>query len=332
VELLAEVASQTKFPAYELNELVINLIRFRQQALLVSPENLALDGAHGLAFHRGLGDNITPSSSTPFEQYLSTEALAEFAKAAYAKPNIALVAGGPNSAEWSKWVAQFFVDLPTSLGTSRFKPKEASPSHYYGGEQHIPSKSGNAIVIGFPGSSALGTPGYKPESAVLAALLGGETSVKWASGFSLLAKAANNFPRVRISTKNHAYSDAGLFAITVSGKADQVSAVSKNAVDAMKKVAIGDVASEDIKKAIALAKFRALEAAQNLETSLELTGLALINGGKPYQAGEIAQGFDRVTEQQVKGLAKSLLSGKASVTSVGDVSQLPFSEDLGLTV
>jgi ubiquinol-cytochrome c reductase core subunit 2 len=31
-------------------------------------------------------------------------------------------------------------------------------------------------------------------------------------------------------------------------------------------------------------------------------------------------------------LAKSLLSGKASVASVGDVSQLPFSEDLGLAV
>ncbi|KAN0072621.1 Metalloenzyme, LuxS/M16 peptidase-like protein [Elaphomyces granulatus] len=345
VELLAEVASQTKFSLHELNELVINLIRFRQQALLISPENLALDGAHGLAFHRGLGNNIIPSSSTPFEQHLSTEALAEFAKAAYTKPNIALVAGGPNSTELSKWVGQFFADLPTS------KPKEALPSHYYGGEQHIPSKSGNAIVISFPGSSAFGTPGYKPESAVLAALLGGETSIKWTSGFSLLAKAAENFPRVRISTKNHAYSDAGLFAITVSGRADQVSAASKSTVDAVKRVAAGDVASEDVKKAIALAKFRALEAAQNLETSLEFTGSALINCGKPYQVSEIAQSFDRVTEQQVKGvsspmpmgtrlllanqialqLAKSLLSEKASLVAVGDISQLPFSEDLGLT-
>lgn len=68
----------------------------------------------------------------------------------------------------------------------------------------------------------------------------------------------------------------------------------------MKKVAAGDVASEDIKKAIALAKFRALEAGQNLETGVEITGSGLINGHKPYQLGEVAESIEKVTEQQVK--------------------------------
>jgi len=278
----------------------LNVIKFKQQALLSNPEALALDAAHGLAFHRGLGESLTPSATAPFEKYLSAEAIAEFARGAYAKPNIALVASGPKSAELSKWVGEFFTGLSTSAGFGEFRPRESVPSKYYGGEQRISSKAGNSVVIAFPGSSAFGTSGYKPETAVLAALLGGESTIKWTPGFSLLAKATQGFSQVKVSTKNYSYSDAGLFTIAVSGKAEQLAAASKNIAEAVKKVAAGDVASEDIKKAIALAKFRALEAGQNLETGVEITGSGLINGHKPYQLGEVAESIEKVTEQQVK--------------------------------
>lgn len=291
--------------AHELNELVLETIKHRQHALLASPENLALDAAHGAAFHRGLGENIHPSTSTPFEQYLSAEAIAEFAKGAYAKPNIALVSTGPSSSELSKWVSQFFSDLPSSTASGQFKPKESVPSKFYGGEQRVPSKAGNAIVIAFPGSATYGASNYKPEAAILAALLGGESSIKYTRGFSLLSKAAEGFTQVRVSTKNHAYSDAGLFAITISGRADDVAAVSKNAADVLKKVAAGDVADEDVSKAVALAKFRALESAQLLETGVELTGSGLISGAKPYQIGEVAQSFDKVSKQQVQEVSST---------------------------
>ncbi|KAH1529130.1 hypothetical protein KXX18_008969 [Aspergillus fumigatus] len=331
-ELLAEVAFQTKFAGHELNELVLNLIKYRQQAFAADAENIAVDAAHALAFHRGLGENISPSASGPFEKYLSADAIAEFAKDAYAKSNIAIVGSGSSTAEVSRWVGEFFTEVPSAGGSSQFKVRPNTASKYYGGEQRISSKSGNAVVIAFPGSSTFGTSGYKPEASVLAALLGGESSIKWTPGFSLLAKATQGFSQVRVATKNNAYSDAGLFTITVSGKADQVAAASKNVVDVLKKTAAGEIAGDEIKKAIALAKFRALESAQTLETGLEATGAALINGSKPYQIGEIAQGFDSVTEAQIKDAAKSFLSGKASVAAVGDLFQLPYGEDLGLTV
>ncbi|KAE8145725.1 Metalloenzyme, LuxS/M16 peptidase-like protein [Aspergillus avenaceus] len=331
-ELLAEVASQSKFAAHELNEVIVKHLELRQQALAANPEQQAVDAAHALAFHRGLGESLTPSNTTPFEKYLSTEALAEYAQQAYAKSNIALVGSGASSADLSKWVGEFFKELPNNGSSSQYQLRDNKASKYYGGEQRIASKSGNAVVIAFPGSSAFGSSGYKPEISVLAALLGGESTIKWTPGFSLLAQATQGFSQVRASTKSVAYSDAGLFTITLSGKADQVASASKNAVDALKKVAAGEVANEEIKKAAALAKFRALESAQSLETGLEATGSALLSGGKPYQIGEIAQGIDGVTEAQVKDAAKNLLSGKASVASVGDLFQLPYSEDLGLTV
>ncbi|KAI9933352.1 hypothetical protein ASPWEDRAFT_185518 [Aspergillus wentii DTO 134E9] len=331
-ELLAEVASQTKFPAHELNEVVFKLFKIRQAALAANPENVALDAAHSLAFHRGLGDSVTPSSYVPVEKYLSAEALSEYAQEAYAKSNIALVGSGPNSADLSKWAGEFFKEVPSTGSSSHYKVLPKSASKYFGGEQRISSKAGSSVVIAFPGSSSFGTSGYKPEASVLAALLGGESTIKWTPGFSLLSKGAQSFPQARASAQNQTYSDAGLFTIAVSGKAEHVAGLSQLAVDNLKKTAAGEIAGEEIKKAVALAKFRALESAQSLETGLEATGSALVNGGKPYQIGEIAQAIDNVTEQQVKDVAKSFLSSKASVASVGDLVQLPYGEELGLTV
>lgn len=336
---------------HELKEVVSALLKYQQLAAFAKPENVALDAAHGIAFHRGLGAPITPSQSTPYEKYLSASALAEFAQDAYSKSNVALVATGPNSSDVSKWVGQFFKDLPQGGATSQFKVQPSQATKYFGGEQRIASKTGNAVVIAFPGSSAFGTAGFKAEASVLAALLGGESTIKWTPGFSLLSQATKGFSQLNVSTENLAYSDAGLFTVTLSGEADQVGAASKNVVDALKKAAAGEVASEDIKKAAALAKFRALESVQTLETGLEATGSGLIHGSKPYQIGEIAEAVQKVTEQQVKQVspsiisrascsstdpcsqtAKSFLSGKATLISVGDLHHLQYAEDLGLTV
>lgn len=290
-----------------MTEVVSALLKYQQLAVFSNPENVALDAAHGIAFHRGLGSPITPSQSSPYEKYLSADALAEFAQDAYSKPNVALVATGPNPSDVSKWVGQFFKDLPTGGATSQLKVQPSQATKYFGGEQRIASKTGNAVVIAFPGSSAFGTAGFKAEASVLAALLGGEPTIKWTPGFSLLSQATKGFSQLNVSTKNHAYSDAGLFTVTLSGQADQVGVASKNVVDALKKAAAGEVASEDIKKAAALAKFRALESVQTLETGLEATGSGLIHGSKPYQIGEIAGAIEKVTEQQVKEVSPSIM-------------------------
>ncbi|KAK5239477.1 ubiquinol-cytochrome c reductase core subunit 1, partial [Exophiala xenobiotica] len=93
-----------------------------------------------------------------------------------------------------------------------------------------------------------------------------------------------------------------------------------------------NVAEEDIKKATALAKFRALEAGQQTQAGLEATGTGLLAGGKPFQIDEIGAAIDKVTSEKVKAAAKGLLESKASVSTVGDLFALPFASDIGLTV
>lgn len=283
-----------------------------------NPEAVAIDAAHGLAFHRGLGTSITPSSTSPSDKYLTAEAVAEYAKNAYAKSNIALVGSGPSSSDLSQSVSQFFQGVPsTGSGSSAYKVQDNGASKYHGGEQRIASKAGNAFVLAFPGSSAFGTAGYKPAVDVLAALLGGESTIKWTPGFSLLSQATKDASRqVQVSTSNHSYSDAGLLTVSLTGNVDKVASTGKTVVDVLKKVAAGEVPADEVKKAAAYAKFRALESIQTLETGLEASGSALINNAKPYQVTEIAQSLDKVTEQNVKEV-----SSPFSPFSVLDIGQ-----------
>ncbi|KAI9823328.1 MAG: ubiquinol-cytochrome c reductase core subunit 1 [Thelocarpon impressellum] len=328
VELLGEVATKTKYTAHEFREEVVPTIKLAQKALLANPTALASNSAHGVAFHRGLGTPLHPTSSTPFSKYLHPDTVADFASVAYAKPNIAVVANGASQANLSKWVGEFFTDAPST--SSKL---QSAPSKYHGGEERIAHDAGNAMIIGFPGSSSFTAGGsYKPEIAVLATLLGGESSIKWSTGFSLLAKAAASHPGAHVSTSHAAYSDAGLLQITLTGSAKDIRGASVEAVKALKKVAAGDIAKEEITKAVALAKFRALDAGQTIEAGLELTGAGLVQAGKAFQMDEIAKGIDGVSLEHVKKITKSLLDGKATVSTVGDLYLLPFAEEIGLTV
>jgi len=326
-ELMGEVITKTRYTTHELNEEVLNVMKLAQKGLLGSPLSLALNSVHGVAFHRGLGEPLYATSSVPFISYLDAEDISKFGDSAYVKENIAVVANGASHSEFSKWVGEFFQDAKSGSKLS------GPASKYYGGEERIAHASGNVFVIGFQGSSSF-TAGstYKPEIAVLAALLGGESTIKWSPGFSLLSKAAHEFSGAQISTQHAAYSDAGLLYITLTGNAAQIAKASKNAVETLKKVAAGDVAEEDIKKATALAKFRALEAGQQTQAGLEATGNGLIEGGKPFQIDEIGSSISSVSADKVKAAAKSLLDNKASVSAVGDLYRLPFAEEIGLKV
>ena len=339
--------------AHELHEEVIPSMNLSRQKLLGDPVEFASNSAHAVAFHRGLGNPLKPSSSTPMTKYLNEGVLAAYSKAAYAKSNFAVVANGADFQELSKWVGEFFTDLEQSPPED-FPSPGTSPTKYYGGEERIAHDSGNTMIIAFPGSGSVTGNSYKPEAQVLAELLGGQTSIKWASGFSLLSRATQAYPQAHIATKHHTYSDAGLLTITISGNARQTRGASQEVVKALNSIAAGNVSKEEIKKAIATAKFKALESGQNVSTGIELTGAGLVQGGKPFQIDELGKSIDGVTEDQVKKVstakvaqallnfvangsrhiqaAKSLLDGKATVSAVGDLYILPFAEELGLNV
>ena len=299
-ELLGEVISKSRYTTHELQEEVYHVMKLAQKSLLGTPLALAENSVHGVAFHRGLGTPLNATSSSPFTTYLDAQAVADFADNAYSKNNIAVVANGADHQEFAKWVKEFFQDTKSGTAPST----NAQASKYHGGEERIAHNSGNVMILAFPGSSSF-TSGksYKPEISVLAALLGGESSIKWSPGFSLLSKAAADFPQAHVSTVNNAYSDAGLLTVTITGKATHISKASKAVVDTLKFVASGSISNEDIAKATAAAKFRALETGQQTEAGLEATGAGLIGHSKAYQIDEVGQTLGKVTPEQVKAVS-----------------------------
>lgn len=286
-------------PGHEFDEEVLRVMRLSQHAMLANTTHMAINSAYGLAFHRGLGTPLHSTSSTPITKYLHEESLEEFSKVAYARPNFAVVANGTSHTDLSKWMNEFFTDSPSSI-PGGLPQLYTVPSKYYGGEERIAHDSGNNMVIAFPGSSAFTGGAYKPEVSVLATLLGGESAIKWSSGFSLLSKIPASNPHVHITTNHNTYSDAGLLSILISGNAGQIKGASADVVKTLKAIASGSVKQEDINKAIAAAKFKALDAGQTIEAGLELTGAGLIQGGKAFQIDDVGKSISGVTEDQVK--------------------------------
>ncbi|KAF2024723.1 LuxS/MPP-like metallohydrolase [Setomelanomma holmii] len=328
VELLGEVASKTKYLPYVYSEEVLPLIDFAHKKFLSSVTDMATNSAHSLAFHRGLGTPTASASQTPYTKYLDAQTIEYYSKIAYAKPNFALVANGADHGDFSKWVNEFFDDVPaqpieqSSVGAEQTK--------YVGGEERIAHDGGNAMVIAFPGSSSFTGKFYKPEIAVLGSLLGGQSAVKWSPGFTILGNAAT--PGVKVKTTSAIYSDAGLLYTTITGSATGVRDTAKAAVEAIKKIAAGEISSEQISKAKAAAKFKELEHGQDVRAGLELTGNGLIHNTQAYQIDEVAKKIDGVSEEAVKSAAKQLLENRASVSAVGDLFVLPFAEEIGLKV
>ena len=285
-------------PAHEFNEEVDRVIHLKQAKAAADVSALALDAAHAAAFHKGLGAPQYPATSVNYKAYTNEHSIAAYAGTVYVKPNIALLADGASASALSKWTEQFFKDVPAASKTPVALNTEASK--YFGGEQRISHPGGNSLVIAFPGSSS---GAFKPEVAVLSALLGGQPNIKWSPGFTLLSKANASTPGAVSTATNFTYSDAGLFAIQSSGgSADAVTAHAKAAAQAIKSVAEGGVSKEDLTKAIAKAKFNALEAGQSGASALVSAGSGIVQTGKPFQVAEVVKSIDGITADKLKAV------------------------------
>lgn len=271
-----------------------------QVAILKDPKRLAIASVHGLAFHRGLGEPIHPTSSTPLKQYLSHDAIGAYSTLAYRKPNIAIVGNGVESQELGKWVGEFFKDMRTEPAQGA-PAMEMDQTKYYGGQERIAHGNGNAMCIAFPGSSSLTGGFYKAEISVLAAYLGGQSTIKWSPGFSLLGQATAGRGGVKeVATRSEIYSDAGLFYTIITGSGSAVTETAMDVVKIIRDISEGNIDKETFQKARALAKFKELEHGQNVMSGLELTGSGLVQDNKPYQLDQSAQKIGEVTEDQLK--------------------------------
>lgn len=197
-----------------------------------------------------------------------------------------MVASGTSQSSLEKWTTQFLSDVPAGSGPPTAQTK------YYGGENRVYSTLGNALTIAF------NAPVLKPEYTVIGYLLSGESTIKWSPGSSFLSQAVAGVPGVTAVTKHVTYTDAGLLYITLSGSAGALENAGKVAVDAVNRLAA--VKADDIKKAIAQAKFDVLAAEEDRFAGLEAVGQAVIKGAGAPQVEGAVKGLEAVTLESVK--------------------------------
>lgn len=241
---------------------------------------------------------------------ISAKTVAEYKDLVYTKANLAIVGAGVSLDQLKPLVADFLEDAVA--GTASAVPA----SSFFAGDVRVSSTAGSALALGHASP-------YAPELAVLAALLGGVPSIKWSYGSSLLATATQGKAVASLSN----YAGSSLFKIVVNAdSAAETSAATKAAAAALKSVASSGVSSEDLKKAIAQAKFSAVAALEG-KPGLTATGLSLLTAGTIPDIASSVSAIGSVSADKVKAAAEAIVK-KIAVGAVGKVSELPYADEL----
>lgn len=285
--------------------------------MLKSPPAIAADALHLLAFRRGLGNTILAEPETDMHYSM----IKDYAAKSYVKQNMAVVATGVDAAELNELVSKHFADVPSGSAS------QSTPSQYFGGEARVPFRSNvGHFVMGFPGSPA--SPHVPAELTILGNLLGGMSSIKWSTGNSILGQAAANLgPSTKAIANHGAYTDAGLFSLYVMAPTADVKPAAKAALDALKKVST-DIKSDDLKRAIAQAKFNTYAASEERTMSAENIGRALLLDGKAPDVKGAVKDLEKVTADHIKKAVKKMLEAKPSVAAIGETHSLPYYDEL----
>jgi len=256
-EILGDVLIQSKFAAHEYHEEVVPSVAVEYEQAIQSPDVLALDLAHQLAFRRGLGNSLF---ATP-HLHVDLHSVVGYGRSVFAQPsNLAVLASGVEGGAFSNLVGEFFTGSSASASaSSSAAARSATQSKYYGGEMRVAhtahgGKELGSLLVAFEGGAQ-----NAPEYAVLRTLLGGENSIKWTNGLSPLSKLTplvGGQYKPAVKSFNLHYSDAGLLGFFVQAPTKQVGEIASGAVAALKAAAAG-VKEEELKRAIAKTKFQA---------------------------------------------------------------------------
>ncbi|KAK4689991.1 hypothetical protein P7C73_g94, partial [Tremellales sp. Uapishka_1] len=322
LDVLSSTLSSTHFYPHEYQELVLPTIEAESLSALASPSTLALDIAHNLAFRRGLGNSLFASPHSP----VSATQVKEYAHKAFAKSNIAVLGSGISTEALSKAVQTSFGAGSSSSGAPSLS---AGSSTYYGGESRIPldahsSPSAQPTMVIAYGSA--GAP--SAQTTILPHLLGGVASLKWSAGISPLSLAAAKVPGASAKAFLLPYSDASLFGVVVTAPTSEgVRTVALEVAAAIK--AAGKPKDDELKRAIAKAKFAEATKIESIESLISSAGPALFSGDLPKADASFAS-LDKVSATALGKAATDLFKAKPTIVAVGDLHVLPYADELGL--
>ncbi|KAJ6591689.1 Metalloenzyme, LuxS/M16 peptidase-like protein [Mycena vulgaris] len=310
VNVLASVIASTKFTRHEYEELVLPTIESEVNALHADPATHAIELAHALAFRSGLGASLFAAPHTA----VTAHDVQQFAATAFASGNFAVLGTGISQSALSSLVKAALKPNSTTAPTT-------TSSAYFGGETRLETHgSPQTLFIGF---GAAGSPA--PELAALAAYLDPNPSVKWARSSSPMLQAENTSVQVVYLP----YSDAALVGLLIQGSTTEgVRVAGKAAVAALK--GSSGVKAEELKSAVAKAKFRLASSVDGRAGLLDVLGSKVLAGLTETSLEASISALDKVTAAGFTKAATALVKSKPTFVAIGDTQTLPYADELGL--
>lgn len=327
VELLGDVLTKSKFAKHEFNEEVLPQVQAEHAQALSNPAVLGYDNLLQTAYRqRSLGHSLFASPASP----VSHRQTVDFAKAAFAKNNIAVIGSGIESSKLSELVSSHFGDLAASASVS------STPAKYFGGEQRVAFAAPHGLentraahghfFIAFEGAGHQDA-AAAANLAVLRSLLGGESSVKWSNGASPLSQIADSVVGAKANAFNLSFSDSGVFGAHISAPTASVQQAASKVAQALKDAAAG-LKQETIQAAIAKAKFERATVLENRTASHELVSAQLLESGKIATLEDAFAALEGVKASSLSSTAEKLLKSKPTTVAVGDVHTLPYADEV----
>lgn len=279
-----------------------------------------LELLHKAAYRTGLGNSMYCSD---INLGISPYDLETFTEKAYVGSKISIVGTDVEHGDLTNLVADMLSGLEYG------QPTNAVAQKYAGDElrTHTSKDMAHVSIVGH--SAGLSS----PDAAVFGVLqniMGGSTSgLKWGVNSSRLHSAAQgvtNGSPMLINTMNLAYSDSGLFGFHIIAKPDIAGSVAKASLSQLSDVAAGNVSAEEIEKAkTQLIASLANDAQADLHQDIAIQ-LAL--SGSVTSATDSASAIAKVSAEDIVRAATQISSGKLSMASSGNVSHVPYLDEL----
>lgn len=324
LENIAPGITQPIFQVWDLSEVKQASILEKAQ---VSQDNGAvnLEMLHYSAFRNGLGNSLY-CDDLRINNY-SPSQFEELASQLHVGERMTIVGHDVNHDELLRNVKDLFGGLPRGQNSSN-----GAPAKYSGGEAHRNTANGLTYASLVSEGASLFHANL-PVLTVLQRLLGSGPYLKWGSNqvSSRLNKAATSVTGdgpLMINALNISYSDSGLFGFHAISTPQTITPVLKAAVHQITSISKEGVSAEDLERAKIQAKAGALMLDESHNDYVDDLVKQIAFSGSYTPIEESVAKIDSVTADQVSQVAKSLLSGKATLAVTGDISSAPHIDQL----
>lgn len=313
LKVLHTVATEQLFKPWELSD---NISRLKYELALVPPQARVIDMLHGAAFRSGLGNSLFLPKYLLGSQ--GSETLQHFVKNTFLGNRTVVATSGITHNAAKVFADKLGFSEGTGLGTS---------SQYYGGELRKRGKGLAHIAVAAEGAGI-----NKKEAlafGILQQALGTGAKVKYGTNAgSSLAKAVADAAAgetATVSALNVSHQDAGLFGIVIACEPRVAGQVTEAAV---KNLRAGSVSEEAIKRGKNALKVAILSGAENPLNATEDLGQQVLLKGSAESASALIAAVDSVSSSDVNNAARKVASGKLSLAAIGNISNVPFVDQL----